>query len=384
MVTWLVGDLLTGRRIQTLIPLSGTWSEVLNDAGDVSCVVSLHDRANRRLGLQVSAAPGQAFLAAIEGDTVLQAGPIWLHDYDKDSEQLTLTARGMWSYFDHRTLLPVLAGRNPDDPTTDTRFSPVSVDPDDPWPIDTRTSLQGIARALVEQAQSWTGGDVPVILPTEIAGTAERWYKGADLGMVGERLAQLTQVDGGPDIMFTPRLQADRMGVEWVMRIGTPTNPLLASPLPQVFNIGIASSSVSNVKVRVDGSVLASQTFASGGRTSDQSLIAVTEDSTLTDAGYPLLEVVDGSHSTVSNPATLQGYSDERAGQGRKPVTVWSFSHDLSRQPFVESFNAGDFCTIRVMDDAYIETRDHQMRCISRAGDAEGRKISLRFLPEVA
>lgn len=383
MVTWLVGDLLTGRRIQTLRPLSGNWSEVLNSAGDVSCTVSLHDRANRRLGLRETATPGKSFLAALEGDTVLQAGPIWMHDYDKDTENLTLTAAGMWSYFDHRVLLPVLAGRNPTDPTTDTRFSPVSVDPDDPWPDDTTKSLQGIARALVEQAQSWTGGDVPVILPDEIAGTAERWYKGADLGIVGERLSQLTQVSGGPDIMFTPRLQPDRMGVEWVMRIGTPTQPLLFSPLPQVFNIGIARSSVSGVKVKVDGSMMASQTYASGGRTSDETLITVSPDPTLIDAGYPVLESVDGSHSTVANEATLQAYSDESAVQGRTPTSVWSFNHDLSRTPYVGAFNAGDFCTIRVMDDAYLETGNHTMRCISRAGDAEGKKVSLRFLPEV-
>lgn len=386
-MTWLIGNLVTGRRIQTVIPLTGTWSEVLNDAGDVSCVVSLHDRVNQRLGLRESAAPGKAFLAAVEGDTVLQAGPIWLHGYDNDSQQLTITAKGMWSYFDHRVLIPVLAGRNPSDATTDTRYSLPVTDPDAtgyPWPTDTSKSLQGIARALVAQAQSWTGGNVPVILPTEIASDgSERWYKGADLGIVAERLQQLTQVDGGPDIMFTPRLQADRLGVEWVMRIGTPTEPRLFSPQRQRFYIGNQKSSVSKLKVQVDGSGLAAQTFAAGGRTADQTLITVSTDTTLPNAGYSLLEAVDSSHSTVSDPDTLQGYSDEMAVAGRAPQTVSSFDHDLSQRPYLEAFNSGDFADIEVKGNAYMETRTHPMRIMSRAGNEQGRKVSLTFFPEV-
>jgi hypothetical protein len=385
VVTWLIGDLLTGRRIQTVQALTGSWSEVLSDAGDVSCVVALHDRFNQRLGLDESAAPGKAFLAAVEGDTVLQAGPIWLHDYDNDSQQLTLTAKGMWSYFDHRTLLPVLAGRNPTDATTDTRFSAVISDPDAdgyPWATDTRTSLQGIARALVEQAQSWTGGDVPVILPDEISGDSERWYKGADLGLVGERLTQLTQVDSGPDIMFTPRLQSDRQGVEWVMRIGTSDEPRLFSPQRQRFYVGNARSSVSSLKVRVDGSGLASQAFAAGGRTDDKALITVSTDSTLTDAGYALLETVDSSHSTVSDSTTLEAYSDELVAQGKSPLKVWSFDHNLSQRPYLEAFNAGDFADVHVTGNAYVDAGVHSMRVMSRRGDEQGRKVSLTFYPE--
>lgn len=386
-MTWLVGDLLTGRRIQTIKPLSGSWSEVLNDAGTVSCVVSLRDRVNQRLNLRDSAAPAKAFLAAIEGDTVLQAGPIWTHDYDDNTAQLTLNAKGMWSYFDHRVLLPVLAGRNPTDVTTDTRYSAVVTDPDAdgyPWPTDTTKSLQGIARALVAQAQSWTGGNVPVILPDEVASDgSERWYKGADLGIVAERLTQLTQVDGGPDIMFTPRLQVDALGVEWVMRIGTPNQPRLFSAQRQKFYMGNARSSVSNIKVTVDGSGIADQAFAAGGRTNDQALITVSTDPTLASAGYALLEAVDSSHSTVSESATLQGYSDEMTVQGRTPSRVWSFEHDLSQRPYLEAFTAGDFATVDVKANPYLELGEHPMRIMSRAGDAAGRKLSLTFYPEV-
>lgn len=388
MVTYAIGDMLTGRRIQYLKPVNGTWSEELNEAGGISCTVRLSDRVNRALGLAQSAAVGKAFLAAIEGDTVLQAGPIWLHDFaEGDGDLLTLTAAGMWSYFDHRVLIPVLAGRNPTDPTTDTRFSAIVSDPEAvgyPWPTDTRQSLQTIAKRLVEQAQSWTGGNVPIILPAEVPGADERWYKGSALGIVAQRLREITSVEGGPDIMFTPRLQADRGGVEWVMRIGTPSQPMLFSPQRQTFRLGIAAPSLSRLRVRVDGSKMASQGFAVGGRTDGQGLIAVSSDSSLTASGYPLLEAVDSSHSTVSELTTLRQYSEELVLAGRKPMTTWSFDHDLSQRPYLSSFNAGDFATVSVRNNAYLLDGRYSMRLLSRSGDVEGKRVSLKFAPEVS
>lgn len=382
-LSFFIGDLLTGLRLQAVPAAAGSWSEVLNDAGELSCAAPLSDPAVRALGLRESAIPGKSFLAAVDDGVVLQAGPIWTHDYDRDDDTLTLTAAGMWSYFDHRVLLPILAGRNPADPATDTRYSPVSVDPDDPWPVDTTKSLQAIARVLVLQAQAWTSGNVPVILPAEIAGTSERWYKGADLAIVGERLKQLTQVEGGPDIMFTPRLNSTATGVEWVMRIGTPTQPLLFSPQQVVFHVGTAASTVSRLQVNVDGTALASQAFAAGGRSEDIVLITQSTSGTLTGAGYPLLEAVDSSHTTVSVESTLQTYSDELVARSVRPVETWTFSHDATQRPFVGTFNAGDFAEVRVKDDHYLQDGPHRMRITSRSGDVDSKNVALSFQPEV-
>lgn len=384
---FLIGDLLTGQRIQWLQVDTGTWSEVLNEAGEVRCTVLLSDPVNAALGLSESAAVGKAFLAAVEGDLVLQAGPIWVHDWDDDSQTLTLAASGIWSYFDHRAVLPVLAGRLPTDPTTDTRFWGIVSDPDAvgyPWAVDTRQSLQTIAKRLVEQARSWTNGNVPVILPSEIAGADERWYKGTDLGLVGQRLRELTAVLGGPDIMFTPRWTTDRLGIEWVMRVGTPTQPMLYSAQRQKFQLGIADSSLSNLKVKVDGGGLATSGYATGGRTNGQGLAAVSLDSTLTAAGYPILDGIDSSHSTVSEAATLQGYTDELVLYGRTPSVTWAFSHDLTQRPFLSAFNAGDFATVSVHNNSYLTAGSHGMRLLARSGDVEGKEVALQFTPEVA
>lgn len=384
MARFVVGDLLTGDRIQIVPVVSGSWSDVLNRAGDIQCTVTLRDPAVSRLGLAQSAAVGKAFIAVMDGDTVLQAGPVWRHSYDDNDQHLTLIGAGMWSYFDHRVLLPS-GDTNPSDAATDTRYTDVVTNPDAPgypWAVDTRKSLQGIARAYVAQAIAWTNGNVPVNLPTEIAGSAERWEKGSNLAFVGPRLAELTSVENGPDIRFAPRLSTDRQSIEWDMLIGTPTQPQLYSSLDVVFNVGLSKSSISNLRYEVDGTRLATRAYASGGRGTDTTLISVSTDTTLTAAGYPVLNTVDSSHSTVSESAVLDGYAMEATVRGRTPIASMSFDHDLTQRPFLSAFNVGDFASVRVKNSPYLETGTYRMRITSRSGDAVGKKVRVELQPE--
>lgn len=384
---FIVGDMLTGRRLKNLQAVDGSWSEVLNDSGELSCTVLLSDEVNRRLDLFNSATVGKSFLAAVDGDTVLQAGPIWVHKWSADGSLLNLSATGMWGYFDHRVLLPVLAGREPSDPTTDTRYSQIISDEDDPgypWASDTRASLTTIAKELVEQAQTWTNGDVPVVLPSDEAGTAERWYKGTDLAFVGDRLRQITQVEAGPDIMFTPRWTSDKLGIEWVMRIGTPTEPVLSSDQVQTFRVGVEESSVSRFSVTVDGSGLASTGLASGGKSVSQAIAKVSEDTTLTDAGYPALEAVDSGRATTSEAGTVQEYADALTTAGRSPAITIAFAHNFTQIPYLEAFNAGDTATVSVRGDYYLPDDSYSMRLLARSGKLGDDTVDLHFAPVVS
>jgi hypothetical protein len=361
---WIIGDTLTGRRIQTVPVVSGQWSDVLNRAGDISCTVTLNDPVVQKLGLQNSAAAGKAFLACVEGDTVLQAGPIWRHSYN-NGNSLTLYASGLWSYFDRRVLLP-----------------PGTTDPaDESANTEVTSSFQGIARAYVAQAMSWPGGDVPVVLPDEIAGSNERTELGASLNRVGALLTDLTRVEGGPDIQFRPRLTADKMGVEWVMRIGTPEQPQLFSPQDVVFTWGVAGSSLSNLRVEVSGAALASVGYAAGGRQSEEAIVSMAVDSTLTDHGYPLMEAVDSSRSTVTRRETMDAWAAALTTRGRRPIMSVSFDHDLSQRPFLSAFNVGDFASLRVHDDNYLPDGQIRMRVTARSGDAVGDKVHLEMQP---
>jgi len=381
MTRFIIGDLSNGHKTVTLPDvISGDWTRRINDAEELSCTVTLKDPATRRMRLLHTAAVGKSYLAVVNGDKIEAAGPIWLHEWDDDRTRLTLIAAGLWSYFDHRVLLPPLNRRLPTDPSTDTRFMPTA--PDDkeyPWPTDTRKSLQGICRALVAQAQQHTNGHVPVILPEEIPGTHQRDYRGTDVASVGERLRQLSAVRGGPNMRFAPRFTPDREHIEWVMLIGTPTQPLLASQQEQTFRYSVAESAVSKLKIRINGNDLASRTFASGGRMSDKALVSVSEDPTLTHQNFPLLEKVDASHSDVGNLETLQEYSDEMVLAGRRAQESWSFTH-TAKSVYAE---VGDFVRFSIHDHPYLDDGTHRLRIALISGDHHGTKLNIVCTPEI-
>lgn len=372
---FLIGNLKDGRRLRTLpTALSASWEDTLNGVGRVELTVATNTQEYLDLAIADVATPGKSFLAVAYGDTILQAGPIWVHDYDDDAQTLRINAGGLWSYFDHRVLIPVLAsGVNPVDAAADTNLV---------------SSLQGIAVYLVQQAQSHTNGSVPVVLPAQISGENVRNYLGSDLGIVGERLSQLTEVEGGPDIAFRPRFTEDRLGVEWVMQVGTPDQPLIASPIRHKFNVGLPESTVTGLKVKVDGTRLASRAYATGGRTDDKALISTQADPFLTGLGWPLLETTDGSHSTVSVRSTLDGYAREALIVGREPLKTFTFNHRLEdtarlTKPGLSDFQVGDFADLTVRDNHYLGNGRFGLRIVARSGTEDPTTISIQTQPEV-
>src|SRR5690606_6335938 len=89
-------------------------------------------------------------------------------------------------------------------------------------------------------------------------------------------------------------------------------------------NVSVPDSPVSGLSVVEDGSALAGLSWAQGGRQSEKLLIAREEDRTLVDAGFPLMETLDTTHSTVSVQSTLDGHAaDNLAGRVQE---TWSFA----------------------------------------------------------
>lgn len=358
-----VGDVLTGRITGWFQPASASWSEVLNGAGAVSAVANLQDPATRQMRLGDLAVPGKSFLAALDGDEVLQAGPVWAHQpYDSDKQTLTLVAAGWWSYADARLLLN--AGVSPIDPASD---------------VSIVSSFQGIAVGWLDVMMSHPGTPV-FILPAAIPGSNERNELGVNLASVGKRLSDLTQVEGGPDIRFVPRLSSDRLSLEVVVQIGTPDEPQIISPLRNRFEWGVKASSLSGMRVTSSASGLASKVYYSGGRQADE-VIMSTASNDLLAAGFPLLELADSSHSTVSVQATLDAWAAEGALLASRPVQSIEFEHDLAQSPTLGSFRSGDECVLHSVDDPYLADGAYRVRITGRSGDAEGRKVKITGQP---
>lgn len=410
MTRYLIGDLRTGRRILNLPVMTGSWDDRLDTAETITVKADLQDPDVRNLGLRNAATPAKSFLAVVEGDVIVAAGPIWTVNYDRDAATLELGASGLASYYDHRLILPLLAATigvdqwTIPDPSDSTKTIP------NPALSTTYTGiwLGTIAKRLVQQAHTWTGGSLPVIFQDdETDGDADhdRTYLGADFKPVGEAIADLSNVEGGPETNFQGRFTADKLGVEWVMQVGTVAQPLLFSPQHVQWNLTVPDSPVSGLTISGDASKMGSWSWLTGGRQSDDVLVARAYDSTLVDAGFPVMDVLDTSHTSVSVQSTLDGYAAAGALLGKKVTETWEFTVEAyptdeegnPAGPQLTGWNVGDFCDLTVAayvpptDDApaigdpfLIEGGKFPLRIVGRSGDEQGRTVKVQCAPVLA
>jgi len=397
MLRWFLADLRTGRQILDLPVAGGSWERYLNAPERLQATLDMADPDTIALRPLISAAVGRSVLACAEGDVILGAGPIWSHQYGiSESGDLTLElgARGVWSYYDHRFVLPLAAAS-----TAVTEFTipdPANDGGTKPNPALgtylTNWELGTIAKKWVQQAHLWTGGSLPIVFEADRVGVHERNIEGAEFKRVGTVLGQLTEVEGGPDVRFMPRLTVDRLGIEWVLQTGTQAEPMLFGVEEPSWNLSAPESGASSLRISADGSGLAGLAWATGGRIADEVLVARAADSTLVTDGAPLLETLDSSHQTVSEQSTLDAYAAEDVLVGRTPDTRWSFTVEADMQPFLGSYWEGDFCQVDVAaydpttgsGDSYLYeggTFDH--RIVSMSGSADSRVVSLDTVPRV-
>jgi len=398
----LVGEVRTGRRI-TQIPVSGaSWADQYKAAGEITVTLPLDaaefSRIERtyvgglypgpgvfpsdhtfpqaatpiwrpgdglRPELLAALEPGRCFLAVLDGDTVRQWGPIWTHDYANG--KLQVKAGGFPSLFDHRLVMGVIAG---------TSWAQ--------WQVTySGLSLGTIAKRLVQLAMSHTGGSLPVVLPPDEAGVHERTYKGHELATVATRLEQISGVIGGPDVRFEPRLTADLMGVEAVMRVGTEANPLVhQAGGDHVWDASAVRGVVGDVSVSVDATRLAGRSWATGSGMDEALLMARADDPALTDAGFPLLEFQE-AHSTVSEPGTLQDWAAGNLAATRRPWQTWKIRVLASS---LNGARAGDFARVHIpTDHRYLSllatTGSQRARILTITGSLDSEFVDIVFAP---
>lgn len=362
MSTFILCNLRTGRRIQNLPVLKGSWDDRLGATESIEVTLDMNDPDVRELGLRNSATPAQAALCAVENGVIVAGGPIWTHDYSRDNATIKLGAKGMASYFDHRLILPLLARTIGMDQWT-------IPDPADPEktianPALSTTingvSLGTIAKRLVQQARLWTGGEVPVVFQDDELNTtllsdgtfeSTRTYLGVDFKSVLEAIEQISQTENGPEINFLPRFTADSLGVEWLFQTGTTAQPLITSNASLSWSITAPDSPVSKFETHHDSSGMGSLSWWTGGRQADDVIVSRAYDPKLIDAGYPLLERVDTSHSTVSVQSTLDSYAAADVAMASRPTEIWSFTvqanpvdeYGKPAGPWVGQYSVGDF-----------------------------------------
>lgn len=407
----LVGEVRTGRRIATIPVSAATWSVAHRGVGSIDVDIPLGATEFRRLerkvlsGLYPSGTllpgptllptaetaawkagdglrpeflnaiePARTFAAVLQGDNVICAGPIWAHDFDIATGTLRVKAASdIRSIFDHRYVMGVIAG---------TAWAE--------WVVTyTGLSLGTIAKRLVELLMSHTGGNLPIVLPADETAPADadhtRTYKGHELATTAARIDQLMGVLGGPDIAFEPRLTADRMGVEWVMRVGTEAQPLLfQGGLDHVWDSRVPRGGVSGLSVHRDGGGLASRSWATGSGVDQALMMARKDDPALTDGGFPLLEVIE-SRSSVLVQSTLDSWAAGNLSVAARPWMTWTASVRADMSPLLGAYRVGDFAKVWVPKShpylsLLLPEGFHRARITNIAGDL-GSDVKLTLAP---
>lgn len=337
--TWHVGTLRDGKITTEFPVVSSSWQTVMDNAAPLSVVLTLSDPTVAALNPYLTAEPCRCFLAvsytdATGTETFLAGGPIWTHVYDDTTRELTINAAGLWSYYDHRMVLPVLApGVNP--ATVTSSFT---------------ASLGTIAKQLVQLAHTHTGGAVPVVFPTDESGTSVRNFDGYSMTQLGQALRDLTGVQNGPEIMFTPRrTAADRRYLEWVMRAGTIEQPLLSQAGDDwAWDASVPKGSVTAVSVNRDGSQMGNRAWMQGAGSDISTLFSQANDTSLITAGFPLLEVADSTHSDVTVQSTLDHYSAGLLSRSLRPVESWTVKVRRDDTPNVGQYTPGDYVSLTI------------------------------------
>jgi hypothetical protein len=177
-------------------------------------------------------------------------------------------------------------------------------------------SLWHIARQIMGNAVE--RNPMPLDIADVPDGTDIRNYFGYDLVSAGQRLQELTQVEGGPDILLKPYRTSDNH-VRHQAMIGTPT--IAAGGYPLVFDY---PGSATSVLPAGDGSKLSTKSYARGNGNAYTTLWASSEDDTLPGAGWPSLELVDSAHTDVSDQATIQQWADGDQGLNGRLIQTWT------------------------------------------------------------
>jgi hypothetical protein len=359
VVSIYAGDLLTGQISIKLPAIDCSWAAEHRADGNVGAKVKLVGEVLDRFpNIVDQVAPWRCFLAAITDDgAVLQAGPILPHKYSDATGELNLSALGMRGIFARRFLMPVLAsGANPAKAVMT-------------W---SNLSLGTIAKRMVQLAMSHDGGALPIDLPPDQAGTNTRTFYGYELGRLSQRLQQIEDVEGGPDLAFEPYLTGDELDIiRWRMRAGTTQAPELTQDGDDhEWDRTTKQTSIVTLDVDNDADEMGDRAWTTGQGSETQLLMSLYQDRSLRSQGYPLLEV-DETRSSVSRISTLNEHTRALLRRSGRPWQLWRMVVRADAKPVLGTYRVGDWVRVHVgPNHPYIKARAgyHRTRIMAISG----------------
>lgn len=366
----------TGEHIDILPASSWSWRRTVSAAGSVAVDIPL-TQESVAMNLRGLLAPWRTTLAIRDNATgrVVAAGVVYARQWEADTGMLKVSCADLWDLFKLRLVI---------DPSLDS-FGAAAVEEKEgaipgAWTRRMSGSLGDIARQLVEMTIK--AGPLPIILPAHQGGQHERTYEGGDMATIASRLSELTQVIDGPEIAFAPSINPISDRLEWQMMIGTP-ELVTASHRWDARRRAIP---LIDISVEEDASDMVGDSWARGGSQNDRVLIAHHHDRWLEQAGWPLLQAADTSHSTISDLTTLAAWARTPTRLRSESVEVIQLKarrQDEAGYALADALTPGDHILLR-HDDPYLGAGLMRLKVLELSGDeGEWVGVSCREIVEV-
>lgn len=350
-----------------------SWEIGLNGPGKVTAKFRPRADELKKFDIRGLTATRSQSIGVAYGDQILECGPIWFRDYENGI--LTVDAAGLWSVFDRRKVIPgeYLAWT----PQLTTKAKKTI----------SGKSLGSIARELVRMSIQDNPfnpayGALNVLLPADVAGAHTRTYYGYDLGWIGDRLRELSKVEGGPDIRFRPRFKpSDPTFVEWVLETGTDAKPLLTqNGQDWVWDGTAPNSGTVDFGHHQDGSETAAMSWAPGSGQEASMKLAAARNLAAVKAGAPWTEADQASKQT-ENMTVLQSSANRLQADRTYPWDSFTVSVRADQDPRLGDYQPGDWASIIVPEDhPTLDPGKQRVRIMAISGGL-GSSVKLTVAP---
>lgn len=368
------------------IPFKGTprWEHGLNVPGSWQVEVALDSRYISRSVLAQLIEPWDWSWAIAVGSVIAQAGPVTSEDFSDDgSGTTTVSGVGLWGMYKEKRVLANAARLSTSGISTvdaDLAFGPnATSDKGIPVPVANRNvSLYTIAKRIVENEQAKPGGSVPLALPDaswEVAGTSVREYLASELAFTGARLYELTQVQGGPEIMLTAEFTStDRTSIRHRVEIGKPRLGQLGYPHAWTYQKACTKLSYVKASERVGN-----RWWEKGGGFDRNVITGFSEDLTNVTGGFlnrVLLEDVGQEHTSSDNATELTGYASADITNGMSAELEFAMEVTLAGDvgdgsappsPSFDKVNPGDTGVVFVRNHPRLRDGAYSVRIVRKA-----------------
>lgn len=349
MVSLYVFDGKTGAHVSRLSWTSLSWSDSINEAGSISATVEDPGFPIRCYG---------HILAALDGSDVLHAGYVTKATEDRSKGTVSIEGGGGLTILDKRIVLNRLL-------KTQWKDGTVLIDEDNPpgaWVLELSGSYRDIVRGLVAETLQW--GTLPISLPAVQGGSHERTYNCWDLATVSSRISDIGDLEDGPEIRLDPSLDGD-----WNLTFALNVADEVVDTTWR-WNALLPGQEISPGAVDFDGAYMATQSFGTGGKNDDTLVVAHAVGGSLEADGWPVLQVANTSHTTISQTSTLRKYVNADVAAGDTPQESRSMTCPMSLRVRV-----GDWAELR--DEAGVGS----YKVTDVSGDAAKGRLTVSLRP---